>query len=181
MLEPFPVASASDLARSTIGGVGLRAARASDLPLLRRIYRESRDAELALAPWSEAEKQRFCDSQFDLQHGHFLGQFPAAAYLVIEQLGRGIGRLYVDTRGAAFHLIDIALLREARGRGVGSALIRDLQARAGAMGKPMALHVLAQNVGARRLYERLGFVASGEPQGMHLPMRWQAGKLEPKS
>ena len=52
-------------------------------------------------------------------------------------------------------------------------LIRASQDAAAALGRGMHLHVEGHNAGARRLYERLGFVVSGPAfRGTHWPMRW---------
>ena len=60
------------------------------------------------------------------------------------------------------HINNVALRPALRGRGLGTALIRrvfDEAARLGA--KRATLEVRASNLGARRLYERLGFYLSG--------------------
>jgi len=52
----------------------------------------------------------------------------------------------------------IALLPEVQGRGVGTAVIRDLLRDARSRNKPLSLSVTEQNTGAIRLYNRLGFI-----------------------
>ena len=64
------------------------------------------------------------------------------------------------------NLHDLAVLPEQRGRGVGSALLAALEARARADGCcKVTLEVLDDNHGARRLYERLGFGDGGPGAG----------------
>ena len=62
--------------------------------------------------------------------------------------------------------MDIALLPEHRGNGVGSSLLRDLLAEADADGKRVTIHVERLNP-ALRLYERLGFSVA-EDKGVYL-------------
>jgi ribosomal protein S18 acetylase RimI-like enzyme len=50
------------------------------------------------------------------------------------------------------------VLPRFQNRGVGSRLLRDLQQSANLQNTPIHLRVLSVNNGARRLYERLGFV-----------------------
>ena len=62
--------------------------------------------------------------------------------------------------------MDIALLPEYRGRGIGTALLEELLVEADATGRRVTIHVERFNP-ARRLYERLGFVEAGDPGGMY--------------
>ncbi len=62
-------------------------------------------------------------------------------------------------------LVDISLLPEARGSGLGTAILKDLVA---AETGPVQLHVERTNR-ARRLYERLGFEVV-ETQPIYLRM-----------
>ncbi|HEX5716519.1 MAG TPA: GNAT family N-acetyltransferase, partial [Thermoanaerobaculia bacterium] len=68
-------------------------------------------------------------------------------------------------------LIDISLTPELRGKGVGSALLRELMAEAEAAGKPLTIHVEKYNP-AMRLYLRLGF-KSIEDRGPYDLMEWK--------
>jgi ribosomal protein S18 acetylase RimI-like enzyme len=89
------------------------------------------------------------------------------------------GRLWLDEGDDRLHILDIALLPAWRGRGLGT---RCLQALAEAAGqRPLSIHVEIHNP-ARRLYERLGFVAEGEPLGLYQAMARPAGahRLQPE-
>jgi len=60
------------------------------------------------------------------------------------------------------HVNNIAILPELRGRGMGTALMHRVLDEAHQLGARRAtLEVRASNVGARRLYERLGFHVAG--------------------
>lgn len=153
-------------------GLAVRAAGASDLPFLRDLYAASRAAELACMPWPDAAKRGFCDGQFALQHRHYVGDSAAASFLVVEHGGRPVGRLYLRWAPAEMHLVDILLDEASRGRGIGSALLRWVQAATVAAGAAMlSLHVDRRNEDARRLYRRLGFEERGG-EGTHLRMAW---------
>ena len=174
-LPAFP-ASARDFdipAPLSERGFFLRPLRDEDLPWLRELYASTRTEELAPVPWPDALKRDFLDQQFAFQHRHFLTHYAGTDFLAIEQRGRGpVGRYYLQ-RAAPEHLVvDIALLPDLRGSGVGSALIRGSQLEAGRQGHGMYLHVATHNTAARRLYERLGFRADGDA-GTHQLMRWQ--------
>ena len=58
-------------------------------------------------------------------------------------------------------LVDIALLTEHRNHGIGAQLLRDLISKCESERLPLRLQVTKNNP-ARHLYERLGFVLTGE-------------------
>jgi len=90
-----------------------------------------------------------------------------------EQGGRRIGAAWLrrwssDDHGFGFvdeatPELSMALLPGYRGRGVGTRLLRHLVAAAEARYAAVSLSVSAANP-ARRLYERAGFVAMGDPE-----------------
>ena len=80
--------------------------------------------------------------------------------------GEPAGRFYVHRGEREIRIVDVALLPEHRGNGVGTSLIRDLLAEADASGKSVTIHVERLNP-ALRLYERLGF-AVAEDKGVYL-------------
>ncbi len=132
------------------------------MAFLRNLYHQSRAAELAAVPWPDATRRAFVDSQFELQHRHYIGQYSDAAFLIVERTGRPLGRLYMHADGDALHIIDILLLSAVRGQGVGTALLAHVQqlARQHAC-KAVQLSVLRDNAAALRLYQRLGFASVG--------------------
>jgi ribosomal protein S18 acetylase RimI-like enzyme len=139
----------------------------SDMPFLRTLYRQTRDGELAFTGWPEATKAAFANSQFDLQHTHFVRHFPGAHFLRLRRGDRDVGRYYLDITDDAWHVVDIAILAECRGQGIGSTLLRATRALAPAV----TLSVATNNLAAMRLYARLGFVDEGEAGAMHRQMR----------
>ena len=72
-----------------------------------------------------------------------------------------IGRLYLDRRKDEIWVVDIALLPEHRGRGIGDALMRQVIAEADEKALPVRIHVEHVNP-AQRWYERLGFRRTGD-------------------
>jgi ribosomal protein S18 acetylase RimI-like enzyme len=154
-------------------GYALRHEADGDMPFLRRLYASTRSEELAIVKqWSDDDKLGFLNSQFDLQRYHYRKHFPSTFWGVVEHLGVPVGRIYIDRQDDALHVLDIALLPEARGRGAGTALMQWLCAEAAATGKAVAIAVEKFNR-AQSLYERLGFhdVSDG---GAHRFMEWRA-------
>lgn len=160
---------------------GLRPIRADDRELLLSIYASTRADELALTDWSDAQRRAFVEMQFDAQSRHYALQRPLSlCHLIVlddgpsggPAVGHAVGRLWVDRGADSVHVLDISLLPEARGKGIGTALLRQLMAEARQLGKPLTISVEIHNP-ARRLYERLGFEPQGEVQGIYQRMAWQ--------
>jgi ribosomal protein S18 acetylase RimI-like enzyme len=153
--------------------VACRAVAPGDEELLYRIYASTRVEELAPVPWTAAQKEAFLRMQFRAQSEDYAANYPDAAFLVLLVEGTPAGRLYVDRRNDEVRIIDIALLPEHRGAGIGGALLRGLLAEAAAAGKPVRIHVERMNP-ALRLYDRLGFRRTGD-DGIYFLMEWTAG------
>ena len=141
--------------------ISLRPATPLDQPFLIAVYTESREAELAATGWSNEEKSAFCRSQFEAQDAHYREHFPRCEFLVIEENTQPIGRLYLDRRPDEIRLVDIALLKDRRGRGIGGRLIQGILDEAANNGLMVRIHVERSNP-ARRLYDRLGFMVEEE-------------------
>lgn len=139
------------------GTVELRCVdRAADAELLLAVYASTRAEELAVVPWTDAEKDAFLRMQFDAQDRSWREQRPGAAFGVILVDGVPAGRLYVDRPADEIRIVDIALLPGHRGLGVGTLLITRVLDEGRASGRPVTIHVERGNR-ARGLYERLGF------------------------
>jgi len=150
-------AVADDDPRRSSPLVTLRAVdRAADADLLYAVYASTRAEELAAVPWTDAQKEAFLRMQFDAQDRYWREQNPAAAFDVILIDGAPGGRLYVNRSADEVRIVDIALVAQHRGRGVGTLLIRRVLDEAHATGRPVTIHVERGNR-ARRLYQRLGF------------------------
>lgn len=139
-------------------------------PFAAAVYASTRTEELEPTGWSDEVKQAFLASQHAAQHHHYRTHFTGADWLVIEQDGVPVGRLYLYEEESEIRLIDIALLPAHRGGGIGGAIIHDLLAFAGAGGRRVSLHVEHHNP-VRQLYLRLGFVP-GEDVGAYQAMMW---------
>jgi ribosomal protein S18 acetylase RimI-like enzyme len=95
--------------------------------------------------------------QFEAQDRSYRGLTPHASSHIVLRDGEPIGRLIVARRDGEIRVVDIALLPEHRGVGIGTLLLRQVAAEADAAGAVTTIHVELHNR-ARVLYERLGFV-----------------------
>ncbi len=156
--------------RSAAMQISYREERESDFPFLIALYRSTREAELARTSWSEAEKQAFIEMQFQAQHQHYRTHYPDALWLIVERQGEPVGRLYLERWSHEHRIIDIALVPEARARGIGSAILQDLMDEAAANSKAVGIHVEKENP-AMSLYRRLGF-RKREDKGVYDLLIW---------
>jgi ribosomal protein S18 acetylase RimI-like enzyme len=134
----------------------LREAKPEDEPFLFRVYADSRREELAVVPWTAEERHAFLASQFAAQYRYYREQYEGATYHVVVADGEPVGRLFVARWPAEIRIMDIALLTEQRGRGLGTRLLMTLCDEADALAVAVSIHVEKQNR-AQRLYRRLGF------------------------
>jgi len=139
----------------------LRPVTDADRAFLVDLYASTREQELALVEWDAGAKQAFVEQQFNAQDAHYRANYPGATLDLIEVDGAPAGRLYVHRGPSDIRIMDIALAPEFRGRGIGTALLRELMAEADASGRKLSIHVEMNNP-ARALYHRLGFRPAGE-------------------
>lgn len=151
----------------------LRAVTPDDREFLCAVYRSTREAELALVPWDEAAKAAFARQQFDAQDRWWSEQRPDAVRSIVLIDGLPAGRLYVDRTDDEIRVVDITLLPEYRGQGVGESLLVPILDEGDRTGRPVTIHVERHNP-ALRLYERLGFTVADD-LGVYLFLR-RAGR-----
>ncbi|TMC13682.1 MAG: GNAT family N-acetyltransferase [Chloroflexi bacterium] len=152
------------------GRVELRAATPGDHEFLFQVYASTRADELAATGWAPAQVEVFLRMQSGAQESDYLFRFPGSSWQVVLVDGVRAGRLFVDRSRAAIRLVDIALLPEFRGVGVGTFLINHVLAKAAAAGLPVELQVLAWSP-VRHHYLTLGFVETGS-DSVYIGMRW---------
>ena len=153
--------------------ISLRPITSEDDSFLAGLYASTRAAELAVTGWNNEDKALFCRRQFDAQTAHYVENYPGASLQVIEKAGVPIGRLYVARWEREIRIMDIALLPQHRGSGIGTKLLCELQEEARSAGKSLTIHVERFNP-ALKLYERLGFKQI-EDKGVYLLLQWSGG------
>jgi RimJ/RimL family protein N-acetyltransferase len=161
---PPPLKAAAGL------GISYRPIADADLPFLDALYVSTRAEEVAMTGWPAEMQRQFLAQQFDAQHRHYMRHYPDAEWLVVERAGRAIGRLYMEDWPSQIRIIDISLLPDSRGHGIGRAILEDVIDFAAGMGKLVSIHV-EKNNSARRLYDRLGFRKAGD-EGVYDRLEW---------
>ena len=149
----------------------LRPAEKEDEAFLFRLYSSVRLEEVAAWGWPEAQQEAFLRMQFNGQQASYKRAYRDASHSIILLDEEPVGRMFVARRDDGLRLVDISISPERRGTGIGTNLIRELQAGAEREGVPLRLQVMKNNP-ALRLYERLGFTKI-EDEGAYFQMEYR--------
>jgi ribosomal protein S18 acetylase RimI-like enzyme len=103
----------------------------------------------------------------EVQATMFKERFDPARYQIVVVEGRDVGALVMEQHTDALVLANIYILPEYQGHGLGTAVIKAILEQAGREKVPVTLRVLKVNP-ARHLYERLGFLITGETETHYL-------------
>ena len=154
----------------TAPGYALRPETAEDRPFLQELFAAVRGPDFAALGWPEAALAGFLASQFQFQDRHYTAAYPGAVRLIVARHGEPVGRLFLHPAPDDLRIVDIALLPQARNAGLGTALVRAVQALAVAEERSVSLSV-ALGSPAERLYRRLDFAGRAN-DGAAWRMRW---------
>jgi ribosomal protein S18 acetylase RimI-like enzyme len=148
-----------------LGQITLRPIADSDRDFLLDVYASTREAEMALVPWSAEQKEAFVRMQFLAQTEHYAADHPRATHEIICRDGSSAGRLYLDRREHEFHILDITVLPQHRRAGIGTFILRRVHEEAQSSGKPVTIYVESFNP-SLQLFRKLGFQPVSE-NGFH--------------
>mgnify|MGYP000946533252 CR=1 FL=1 len=152
--------------------IRLRPIEASDEDFLLRLYASTREAELALVPWDDAQKAAFARFQYLAQLAHYQSEYPAATQQLVLFDEQPAGRLYLHRRAHEWRILDYTLAPEQREHPAGAQLIRTLMDEAAAAGLPLNTHLEPGNW-AFDLFAQLGFAPTTHTDA-HVLYEWRA-------
>jgi len=78
---------------------------------------------MAVVPWPQEQKDNFVRSQFSLQRSHYKEHYAESQFDIVMLDEVAAGRLYVHRGQSEIRIIDISLLPQFRGQGVGRRLL----------------------------------------------------------
>jgi len=155
---------------NTKGKIDFRVIHDSDEPFLERLYANTREWEFELTVWQDKEKEAFLRRQFKAQKQSYEMNYIGAVHRIIQLDGTDIGRLIAQRTDSYMRIIDLSLLDDYRGRGIGTDILTSLLNEAHGGKVPVRLHV-QHNSPAVNLYLRNGFSQTGT-HGQYIAMQW---------
>jgi GNAT superfamily N-acetyltransferase len=155
---------------STFASLSLRDAERDDRSFLLALYTSTRADEFAQFCWTPDMERGFMQMQFEAQRSDYERRHPGARCQVIELQGCPVGRLWVAQDARSLTILDISLIVDLRGQGIGTECLRRVQQRAAEARLDVELQVLVGSP-AHRLYGRLGFHDVGDA-GVRQAMAW---------
>ena len=159
--------------------LALRVVGPDDQVFLDALYASSR-ADLLPIGTDAGFVDQLIRMQQRIQTMGFAQNYPDAQHWIVLKHDKAIGRLVVDASSTDVRLVDIVMLPEAQGGGVGTALMQAVQRFARERSLGMSLAVLTSNTHARNLYARCGFVVH-RSDALFEHMLWRADASSPAS
>lgn len=144
-----------------------------DEAFLRRLIVEATMLKLGAQAWPQPMRDHLLGIQYTSRLGTIRGNYPDALSRIILLDGMPAGWVVTAELENRIHLVEIMVLAEHRGKGIGSSVMGEIIAAAGSARKPVRLHVDPLNSSAIQLYERLGFRRTGGDLVEH-EMAWQS-------
>lgn len=153
------------LARGLVPGLDFRPVGEADWPFVRRVFDTFRGAELTGIP--QPVLGQILDMQWRVQRTGWETVFPGAWIDLLLLRGEPVGYQVLDvlSRASRIQGVEIALLPDRRGGGVGVGVLRALRRTADLLGRPVHIHHHQDNP-VRRITGRLGWRECGR----HGPM-----------
>lgn len=140
-----------------LASVELRPADSRDEAFLFEVYAASRREPLAPLGWDRTTVDAFLRTQYEAEQRDWSNHHAGAECHVILRDGMPVGRLYLARGEHEMRVMDITLLPEWRGQGIGTALLGELLDEASRTRRTVRAHV-ERGSPAVRLYRRLGFL-----------------------
>ncbi len=149
----------------------LRPVSSNDLPLLRRIFEETRPDITDASHLSTEMKAQLIQAQFEAQHDHYVKNYPKADFGIIQYGNTAIGRIYLNQTKHEVHVLELSILSSYRSQGLGSTILQAVLSDAKLTQRTARIHVEKQSP-AIKFYEKHGFRRIGE-KPFHLEMEWE--------
>jgi len=151
-------------------GYTLRLARPDDGDFLFALFCSTR-TEFALLPLPKAQLEQLMRQQYEWQQQGYANHYPDAGNWIIETQSGPVGKIMLFKQVSLVHIIDFIVAPDWRNRGIGNTILAALKDYVETKAGVLRLSVDRQNIQAKRLYLRHGFVVS-QISDTHEEMVW---------
>lgn len=143
----------------------IRSATPEDCNLIYALHSQSvRPYVEKIWGWDEGYQQKDFDRDFShIEH-----------FKVIEMDGRLVGFVQCCLEHSCYHVVEMHLRPEYRGKGIGSDILKALQESCMVQGRKIQIGYFKENDKAKNLYQKLGFVQTEETD-THYILEWDNG------
>ena len=150
--------------------IALRPLAESEQDFWRAVFFDVSRDYFAILNLPENDLHQLLEAQYRAQTKHYAEYYPQAANSVILFENERAGRVILSTEEDDLHLIDIAVVKNFRNRGIGTQVLRWLFEESRRTKLPIRFYV-EKNNRAFRLYERMGFLKIADLESHH-QMQW---------
>lgn len=109
--------------------------------------------------------------QYENQTREYRKRFPQASHLIVTINNVDAGRIYLDRNSEEIRILDVTLLPEYRGKGLGAFILKMLEEEAAQNQLPIRIYVEEGNP-SLRLFRRLGYQFQGKYGEVHNLLQW---------
>lgn len=149
-------------------GINLRLVQSSDQDFIFKLFIEARPW-LSWAEGNPAFIRELYERQFAVMRTGLEETYPDHLDFVVERLGYAVGRAIVDLGHSDWRISELQVLKQARGAGVGSNVIKGLQIAATKGNIPLTLSTPMFGSNGLPIYQRLGFqILQAQPPMIHM-------------
>src|SRR5260370_37477385 len=107
--------------------LAVRPALPQDEIFLYELYVAIRGPQFARAQLTAAQREQLLRMQFQAQLSSYTQQFPNSCYHLVVLDSKPVGRLWFAPVEGAFQLVDIAMHPNVQSKGLGTAIVQQLQ------------------------------------------------------
>lgn len=157
-----PEQADTGILQTSRGPVTRRPEQPGDAAFLRALFISHVMETMASMPVDDAMKQQLADMQWRGQTTSYRAHHPNARFDILEIDGNPIGRIVVDESGPEGWIVDLAMARDVRGKGWGTAILRAVLTDFAHSGRPMRCMVRPDNEASLRMLAAAGFIRIGD-------------------
>jgi RimJ/RimL family protein N-acetyltransferase len=170
--DELPMTGVPLVVQTARGPIALRTEQPADSDFLYSLFQSHALRALVALPVDAAMKESLVRMQFKSRTATYRARYRDARFAILEHHGKPIGRVVIDDSAEATCIVDLELIPESRGSGIGSALMIGLIAWVGARVGAVRCTVLSTNEASLRMCRRAGFVKVGDTPP-HCELEWR--------